>query len=85
MSIPGHHNDLAAAAGISLSLPSSHTKFSPLLVIMEPTVFVYSFNIESYDVLVIIEFFPHVVVLEDFFSLEPMDDDFGDVDTLLNL
>ena len=52
---------------------------------MEPTVFVYSFTIEGYDVLIIIEFFSHVVVLEDFFSLEPIDDDFGDVDTLLNL
>ena len=47
--------------------------------------FVYLFTIESYNVIVIIEFFPYVLVLEDFFSLEPMDDDFGDVDTLFNL
>ena len=52
---------------------------------MEPIVFVYLFTIESYNVIVIIEFFPYVLVLEDFFSPEPMDDDFGDVDTLLNL
>ena len=83
--MPWHHNDLAALAGISLSLPSSHTKLSPLLVIMKPIVFVYSFTIEGYNVIVTIEFSPHVLVLEDFFSLEPMDDDFGDVDTLLNL
>ena len=47
--------------------------------------FVYSFTIEGYNVIVTIEFFPQVLVLEDFFSLEPMGDDFGDVDNLLNL
>ena len=61
-----HHNDLAALVGISLSLPSSHTKFSPLFVIMEPMMFTYSFIINGYDVTVTIEFFPHIVVLEDF-------------------
>ena len=61
-----HHNDLAALAGISLSLPSSHTKPSPLFVIMEPMMFTYSFTINGYDVIVTIEFFPHIVVLEDF-------------------
>ena len=52
---------------------------------MVPIVFVYSFTIEGYNVIVTIEFFPHALVLEDFFSLEPMDDDFGDVDTFLHL
>ena len=52
---------------------------------MEPIVFVYSFTIEGYNVIITIEVFPHVLVLEGFFALEPMDDDFGDVDTLLNL
>ena len=47
--------------------------------------FVYSFTIEGYNVIVTIEFFPQIIILEDFFSLEPMDDDFGDVDTLLKL
>ena len=47
-------------------------------------VFVYSFTIEGYDVTVTIEFFPHIVILEDS-SLEPMDDEFEDVDTFLNL
>ena len=47
--------------------------------------FVYSFTIEGHNVIITIDFFPYVLVLEDFFSLEPMDDDFGDVDTLLNL
>ena len=51
---------------------------------MDPRVFVYSFTIEGYNVIVTIEFFPQVLVLEDFFSLEPMGDDFRDVDTLLN-
>ena len=52
---------------------------------MEPMVFVYSFTIKGYDVTITIECFLHVLVLEDFISLELMDDDFGDVDTLLNL
>ena len=87
MSIPYHNNDLAALARISLSLslPSSHTKLSPSLVIMEPIVFVYLFTIEGYNVIITIEFFPHVLLLEGFFSLEPIDDDFGDINTLLNL
>ena len=51
---------------------------------MEPIVFVYSFTIEDYDVIVTIEFFPHIVILEDS-SLEPMDDEFEDVDAFLNL
>ena len=51
---------------------------------MEPMVFVYSFTIEGYDMIVTIEFFPHIIVLEDS-SLESMDDEFEDVDTFLNL
>ena len=47
--------------------------------------FVYSFTIEGYDVIVTIEFFHHVIVLEDSSSLKPMDDDFEDADTFLNL
>ena len=46
--------------------------------------FVYSFTIGSYDATVIIEFFPHIIVLEGS-SPEPMDDEFEDVDTFLNL
>ena len=57
MSIPWHNNDLAALARISLSLPSSHTKLSLLFAIMDPIVFVYSFTIEGYNVIVTIEFF----------------------------
>ena len=33
---------------------------------MEPMIFTYSFTINGYDATVIIEFFPHIVVLEDF-------------------
>ena len=47
--------------------------------------FVYSFTIEGYNVFVTIEFSPHIIILEDFFSMDPMDDDFGDVNNLLNL
>ena len=52
---------------------------------MDPIVFVSYFTIESYNVFVTIEFFPHVVIMEDFLSMGPSDDDFVDVDTLLNL
>ena len=86
MSMPWHHNDLAALAGIflSLSLSSSHTKFSPLFVIMEPMIFTYSFTINGYDVTVTIEFFPHIVVLEDFFP-KLTDDGSENVDVSLDL
>ena len=47
-------------------------------------IFVYSFTIEVYKVTVTIEFFSHIIILEDF-SLEPMDDEFEDVHTFLNL
>ena len=47
-------------------------------------VFVYSFTIEGYDMTVTIEFFSHIIVLEDS-SLESTDDEFEDVDTFLNL
>ena len=79
-----HHNDLAALAKISLSLPSSHTKFSSLFVIMEPMIFIYLVTINGYDVTVTIEFFPHIIVLEDS-SPELTDDEFESVDIFLNL
>ena len=49
---------------------------------MEPMIFTYSFTINGYDVTVIIEFFPHIVVLEDS-SLELTDDESRNVE--LNL
>ena len=51
---------------------------------MEPTVYVYSFTIEDYDVTITIEFFLHIIILEDS-SLKSTDDEFEDVDTFLNL
>ena len=84
MSMSWHHNDLAALAGISLSLPSSHTKFSSLFVIIEPMIFSYSFTINGYDVTVTVEFFPHIVVLEDS-SPELTDDESENVDISLSL
>ena len=68
----------------SLSLLSSHTKFSSLFVIMEPMIFTFSFTIYSYDVTVTTEFFPHIVVLEDS-SPELTDDEFENVDIFLSL
>ena len=47
-------------------------------------IFTYSFTINSYDVTVTIKFFPHIVVLEDFF-LELTDDESKSVDISLNL
>ena len=82
--MPWHHNDLAALAGISLSLPSSHTKFSPLFVIMESMIFTYSFTINGYDVTITIEFFTHIVVLKDS-SPELTDDKSENIDISLSL
>ena len=84
MSIAWHNNNLAALAGISLPLHLT-LSFSPLFALIDTIVFVYLFTIEGYNVIVIIKFFSHDVILEDFLSMEPMDDDFGDVDSLLNL
>ena len=47
-------------------------------------IFTYSFIIDGYDVTVTIEFFSHIVVLEDS-SLELTDDEFESVDIFLNL
>ena len=47
-------------------------------------IFTYLFTINGYDVTVIIEFFPHVVVLKGS-SLELMDDKSENVDIFLNL
>ena len=68
----------------SLSLPSSHTKFFSLFFIMEPMIFTYSCTINSYDVIITIEFFPHIVVLEDSFP-ELTDDESESVDIFFNL
>ena len=51
---------------------------------MEHMIFVYSFTIEGYYVIVTIEFFPHVNILEDS-SPKPVDDDFEVANTFLNL
>ena len=51
---------------------------------MEPTIFTYSFTINGYDVTVTIEFFPHIVVLEDS-SPELTDDEPESVDIFLNM
>ena len=51
---------------------------------MELIIFIYSFTIEGYDVTITIEFFSHIIVLEDS-SPKPMDDEFENVDTVLNL
>ena len=47
-------------------------------------IFTYSFTINGYDVTVIIEFFPHIVVLEES-SPELTDDESESVDISLNL
>ena len=46
--------------------------------------FTYSFTINGYDVIVTIEFFPHIVVLEDF-SPELTDNESESVDVSLDL
>ena len=51
---------------------------------MEPIIFIYSFTIEGCDVIVTIEFFPHIIVLEDS-SSELTVDEFENMDTSLDL
>ena len=46
--------------------------------------FTYSFTINGYDVIVIIEFFPHIVILEDS-SPELTDDESKNIDISLSL
>ena len=46
--------------------------------------FTYSFTINGYDVTITIEFFPHIVVLEDF-SPEPTDNKSESVDVSFDL
>ena len=47
-------------------------------------IFIYSFTIEGYNVIVTIEFFPHIIALEDS-SPKSTDNEFKDVDIFLNL
>ena len=47
-------------------------------------IFTYSFTINGYDVTVTIEFFPHIVILEDS-SPELTDDKYENVDVSLDL
>ena len=47
-------------------------------------IFTYSCTINSYDVIITIEFFPHIVVLEDSFP-ELTDDESECVDIFFNL
>ena len=70
-------SDRAVLARISLSLH--------LILNFLPIVIIYCFTIESYNVFVTIEFFPHVIIMEDSLLMGPFDNDFGDVDTLFNL
>ena len=51
---------------------------------MEPMIFTYSFTINGYDVTITVEFFPHIVVLEDD-SPELTDDESESVDIFFNL
>ena len=51
---------------------------------MEPMIFTYSFTIASYDVTIAIEFFSHIVVLEDS-SPELTNDESENIDIFLNL
>ena len=51
---------------------------------MEPMIFTYSFTIDGYNVTITIEFFPHIVVLEDS-SPELTDDESESIDIFLNL
>ena len=51
---------------------------------MKPMIFTYSFTINGYDATITIEFFLHIIVLEDS-SLELTDDESENVDISLSL
>ena len=51
---------------------------------MEPMIFIYLFTINGYDVTITIEYFPHIIVLEDS-SPELTNDESESVDIFLNL
>ena len=51
---------------------------------MEPMISTYSFTINGCDITITIEFFPHIVVLEDS-STELMDDESENIDISLSL
>ena len=51
---------------------------------MKPMIFTYSFTINGYDMTVTIEFFPHIVVLEDS-SPKLTDDESKSIDVSLDL
>ena len=51
---------------------------------MELMIFTYSFTINGYNVTITIEFFPHIIVLEDS-SPELTNDESESVDIFLNL
>lgn len=81
---------IVVLVGISLSLYS--ILVSPLLFDVltktEPLIFVYCFLVESYNVLVTMEFFPHVSMMVEKSSQNPSDDgtqEFSNVDTFFNL
>ena len=51
---------------------------------MEPMIFTYLFTIDGYDITITIEFFSHIVILEDS-SPELTDDESESVDIFFNL
>ena len=76
----------------NLSPSLFHTKLNSFLIVIiikiEPIVFIYCFLVKSYNVFVTTEFLPHVSMMEVEFSQDPSNDgtqEFGDVETLLNL
>ena len=78
------HKKLSCYTNWNLSLSLS-LSLSPSFVVMDLILFVYCFIIENYNVFVTIEFFSHVIIMEDSLLMGHSDNDFRDGDTLLNL
>ena len=76
------HKKLSCYTNWNLSLSLS---LSPSFVVMDLILLVYCFIIENYNVFVTIEFFSHVIIMEDSLLMGHSDNDFRDGDTLLNL
>ena len=89
MALSGLVQIIVVLVGISLSLYSIlGSLLFDVLTKIEPLIFDYYFLVEGYNVLVTLEFFPHVSTMVEKSSQNPSDDgtqEFSNVDTFFNL
>ena len=89
MALSGLVQIIVVLVGISLSLYSIlGSLLFDVLTKIEPLIFDYYFLVEGYNVLVTMEFFPHVSTMVEKSSQNPFDDgtqEFSNVNTFFNL